>query len=64
MSNELERMWKEEVVNKPEELCCILHGGTEKNMKLYCPDSRTSGRDINPGYPEYEGPDRETVAII
>jgi hypothetical protein len=49
VNDELERTWKEAVVAQFKALSRNSHGGNEENH-----DSRSPGRNLNPGHPEYE----------
>jgi hypothetical protein len=51
-NNELERMWKEAMVVS-KMLCICLEGQSKANKRL-SHDIRSPGRDLNPGFPEYE----------
>jgi hypothetical protein len=50
--------WKEFERKRPQPnfkaLSRHLHGGLRKNTKNLSQDSRSPGRDLNPGFPEYE----------
>jgi hypothetical protein len=53
VNKELERKWKEAVVAQLTVLSRHLSGGTEENHEKPH-NSRSPGRDSNPGPPEYE----------
>jgi hypothetical protein len=51
MRDELERIWKKAAVAQFQ----VPAGGTEEHHVNLNRGSRSSGRDVNPGSPEYEG---------
>jgi hypothetical protein len=54
MNNNLERVRKKAVVNQLKIPSLHLSGGTEENTKTLNYGNRSSGRNLNPGPPEYE----------
>jgi hypothetical protein len=55
MNDELERIWKEAVVTPLNVLSRHCLEGLMKTTKIVRRGSRSPGRDLNPGTPEYEG---------
>jgi hypothetical protein len=54
MINELERIWNEMFVALFKEQSQCKPGTTEENRENLSPDGWSSGRDFNPGPPEFE----------
>jgi hypothetical protein len=54
VNDELDRMWKEAVVDEFKVLFQDFSGGTEKTTKKTCHNSRFLAWDLNSRFPEYE----------
>jgi hypothetical protein len=52
LGNELERMWKEVMMEKFEVVCQHCLEGQRKSKKNFCQGSLSLGHDLNPGPPK------------